>query len=319
MSLALSKVPVLRGRAADGFAGAGSDTLKISTEPDTSQQQMTVAFNTVALQGEINHQLMSKMVHVTLNKPYKNDPQATIVLTYGFDEATPVGPDTYRDDGVGSNPVPVSERLMSQGMGVAPRWVKGKPKHWHLRFEKGPLGKCSCGDDPETEVGPEAVMPGPVARHWFGDWDVPAYEMRAASMGVTLDSWLTRPWHRDRVASENWGGYEMDFPPGVPVYDQRGAINYKALRKYGPPEVPHVTITRLDTMMRRLPNTAANVWDIFQWDKACESGARMHFFSNKLDTPGTMVVTQDEIQKMIAMGVQAALAAERAATKGKTA
>lgn len=284
----------------------------ISMESGTSQQQMTLANDTVVKQANISHTLMSKYVTVTLDKPYKGDPQATVILTYGREEATPLGADTYRDEGIGSEPIQASDRLFSQGAGAAPRWTAGKWVHYHLRYEEGPLGKCICGQDPETIVGPNCVMPGPVARHWFGDWDVVAYELRAASQGLTLDNWLTRPWHRDRVASENWGGYEMDFPPGVPVYDQRGAINYKALRKYGPPDVPHVTITRLDTMMRKLPNTAASVWDIFQWDKACETGARMHFFENKLEAPGSMVVTQDEIQRMIAMGVQAALAAERA-------
>lgn len=313
---------VLRGRPDDDYAGAGTadGTMQITVEQGTTQQQMGVAFDTVAKQGELGFKLMSKMVHVTLDKPYKGDPQATVVLTYGREDATPVGADTYQDSG-GDAPVQTSERLFSQGAGATPRWKPGPWVHYHLRFEAGPLGKCSCGQDPETIVGPECVMPGPVARHWFGDWDVVAYELRAASQGVTLDSWLTRPWHRDRVASENWGNYEKDFPAGVQqIYDRNGAINVRALRNFAPPPIPHVTITRLDTMMRRLPNTSASIWDIFKWDDMCEKGPRMHFFdANIQPAAGTMQVTPDQLQQMIAQAVAAHSAAADVAKKGKSA
>ena len=245
---------VLRGRPDDDFAAAGTadGALAITVEQGTTNQQMTAANDTVVRQANLGHQLMSKYVSVTLSKPYKGDPQATVVLTYGREDATPVGPDTYSDMGDGTNPVPASERLFSQGAGAAPRWKPGNWIHYHLRFAKGPLGKCACGQDPETEIGPECVMPGPVARHYFGDWDVVSYEVRAAATGVTLDSWLTRPWHRDRVATEHWGGYEMDFPASLQqIYDRNGALNVRALRRYGVPEIPDVTVTRLDTMMRR--------------------------------------------------------------------
>jgi hypothetical protein len=312
---------VLRGRADDDYASAGTadEAFKITVETGTTQQQMTVANDTVVKQANLGHKLMSKYVTVTLEKPYQGDPQATVILTYGREDATPVGQDTYRDDG-GEAPVPASERLFSQGAGAAPRWVPGKWIHYHLRFEKGPLGKCVCGQPEDTEVGPECVMPGPVARHWFGDWDVVAYELKAASQGLTLESWLTRPWHRDRVATENWGGYEMDFPAGVQqIYDRFGAINVRALRKFAPPEIPDVTVTRLDTMMRRLPNTAARIWDIFKWDEVCEKGARMHFFNAKIQP-----ASGPNIEQIVANAVAAALAAERAKAderprKGKSA
>jgi hypothetical protein len=262
---------------------------------------------------------MSKMVMVRLNAPWKGDPQATIALVWGREDATPVGPDTYRDEG-GDPPVPASpERMLTLGLGAAPRWKPGAWQHYHLRFEAGPLGQCSCGQDPETQVGPESVMPGPVARHWFGDWDVVQYELKAAAMGVSLDNWLTRPWHRDRVATENWGGYEKDFPAGIQqIYDRNGAINVRALRNFAPPPIPDVTITRLDTMMRRLPNTAARVWDIFKWDEMCEKGPRMHFFTSSLQ-PASMQVTPEQLQQMIAQAVAAHAAAADAAKKGKTA
>lgn len=315
MALALSKTPVRRGRADDNYAEAGTDTIRVTVEPAPTGSDMAIAGESIATQMGLTQRLMSKYVTVTLDKPYMDDPQKTVILTYGFGEATPIGPDSYRDEGAGSNPIPVSDRLFTQGQGAAPRWEAGKPQHWHLRYEEGPLGACSCGMDPETPVTREAVMPGPVARHWFGDWDVVAYELKTQP-GQRLEDWLKRTWHRDRVAAENWGGYEMDFPVGVPVYDQRGAINVRALRRYAPPPVPHVTIHRLDTMMRKLPNTAATVWDIFKWQDACEKTPRMHFFDNKQEN------ASEELQKMIAQAVAAALAAERAAVsqaKGKSA
>jgi hypothetical protein len=311
MALALSKKPVHRGREADGYENAGSEEARIMVDPAPTQRDMAIAGESIATQMGLTMQLMSKYVTVKLEKPYKGDPQATVVLTYGREEATPVGQDSYRDEGGTSAPIPASDRLFTQGAGQAPRWVPGKWVHYHLRYEAGPLGKCTCGADPEMEVGPECVMPGPVARHWFGDWDVVAYELKTQP-GQMLESWLTRTWHRDRVAAENWGGYEMDFPKGVSaVYDNRGAINYKALKKFAPPEIPHVAITRMDTMMRKLPNTEARPWDIFKWQDACEKGPRMRFFENAQES------ASDDLQKMIAQAVAAALAAERAAVQQK--
>lgn len=319
MALALSKTPVRRGRADDGFSEAGSDTLKIVMEPAPSSRDMVLTTETIVGQGRMDARLMSKQVFVTLDAPYKGDPKATVVLTYGREEATAVGADRYQDDGAGSQPVPASERLFTQGAEfAAPLWEPGKWIHYHLRFEEGPLGKCSCGQDPETIVGREAVMPGPVARHYFGDWDVVSYELRARP-GQQMPDWLTRSFHRDRVASECWGGYEMDFPVGVPVYDQRGAVNVRALRKFAPPAIPRVTISRLDTMMRRLPNTEANIWEIFDWQGVCEKGPRMNFFANKLEDTGLKMVSEDDFERRVAQAVAAAMAARDAAPKGKNA
>lgn len=326
MALAARKsgARVLRGREDDGYAGAGivdatgNVELAIITEPAPSQRDMALSNETVVGQMTLANRLMSKTVHVSLDAPYMDDPQKTVVLLWGYGEATPSGQDRYQDDGAGTNPVPASERLFSQDPAfAAPRWIPGKPIHFHLRWEEGPLGKCACGQDPDTIVTREALMPGPVARHWFGDWDVVSYELRVVP-GQMLPDWLTRTWHRDRVAAENWGGWEMDFPPGVPVYDSKGAVNVRALRKFGPPKVPQVTITRLDSMMRKMPQTEARIWEIFKWQDACEKGPRMHFFENHLET-GKLTVTADELQKMIAQGVAAALAAEREAKKGKSA
>ena len=165
-------------------------------------------------------------------------------------------------------------------------------------------------------------MPAPVARHWFGDWDVVSYEIKAASQGITLDSWLTRPWHRDRVANENWGGYEKDFPAGIQqIYDRNGALNTRALRNFAPPPVPDVTVTRLDTMMRRLPNTAARIWDIFKWDEMCEKGQRMHFFLGNPQHANANVlqVTPEQLQRMIEQAVVAHVASAKGPQKGQSA
>ncbi len=276
---------------------------------------MGIMAESIRNQQMLQAKLMDTRVMVRLEEPYLGDPHKTVVLVYGREDATPIGPDSYRDQGDGSAPVLASDRLPSQGLGAAPRWEPGNWLHWHLRFKEGPLGKCSCGQDPDTIVGPEAVMPSPVAKHWFGDWDVVSYELQTRP-GQSVEDWLKRSWHRDRVALENWGGYEMDFPPGVPIYDNRGAINFRAMRRFGPPAIPHVVITRLDSMMRRLPNTDARPWEIFDWIGVCEKGPRMYFagHSGPVQTD-VMAVTEAQFNERVAQAVAAALAAERASHK----
>jgi hypothetical protein len=159
-------------------------------------------------------------------------------------------------------------------------------------------------------------MPAPVAREYFGDWQVPEYELRIRE-GQMVEDWLKRSWHRDRVAKSHWGGYEWDFPPGVPIYDSKGAVNYRAMRPFGPPKVPHVTIARLDSMKRRLPNSEARPWEIFDWAAMCEKGPRIGFSGATAQKADVLTVTKDDLNQLIAQGVAAALAAERAHTKGK--
>jgi hypothetical protein len=255
----------------------------------------------------LQQRLMTKEVVVTLDEPYLGDPEATIALVFGRDEAQPIGSDYYRDEGAGSPPVLASDRLLTQSLEyAAPRWEPGNWIHYHLRFNPGPLGKCSCNMDPETFVEPTSIMPAPVARLWFGDWDVVSYELRARP-GQQLDDWLKRTWHRDRVANEMWGGYEWDFPPGVPV-------NYRAMRRFGPPAVPHVTIHRLDTAKRRIPNSAAKPWDIFDWIGVCEKGPRVYHKGAPTHdaTPGMLTLTEADLSARIAAGIAAALSAHNA-------
>jgi hypothetical protein len=309
MALTLKKDHVKRGRAEDNFAEAAA-----STEPAPSGRDMAVMSESIRTQLMLQQKLMTKQVYVALEEPYLGDPQRTVVLVYGREEATPVGDDRYQDDGAGSPPTVATERLFTQGAEfAAPRWEPGKWVHYHLRWEEGPLGKCECGQDPETIVGRACIMPAPVARHWFGDWDVVSYELRTRP-GQMVEDWLKRSWHRDRVANECWGGYEWDFPPGVPVFDAKGAVNYRAMRRFGPPAVPHVVIHRLDSMMRKLPNTEARPWEIFDWVGACDKGPRVYFTGQSAPAkPGVMQVTEAEFKEQIALAVAAALAAERAA------
>lgn len=258
----------------------------------------------------LQQRLMTKEVVVTLDEPYLGDPERTIVLVYGREEAAPIGADSYRDEGQGTPPVLASDRLATQSLEyAAPRWEPGNWIHYHLRYTPGPLGKCSCNMDPETLVEPTSIMPAPVARLWFGDWDVVSYELRARP-GQQLDDWLKRQWHRDRVANEMWGGYEWDFPPGVPVFDAKGGVNYRAMRRFGPPPVPHVTIHRLDSAKRKIPNSAAKPWDIFDWIGVCDKGPRVYHKGAPVhDTaPGMLTLTEADLNARIAAGIAAALA-----------
>ncbi len=309
MALTLKKDAVKRGRVEDGFAEASA-----SMEPAPTGRDMAIMAESIRTQLMLQSKLLSKLVSVELEQPYLDDPKRTVVLVYGREDATPIGQDRYQDDGAGSPPVVATERLFTQGAEYAtPRWEPGKWIHYHLRWEEGPLGKCDCGTDPEMIVGRSAIMPAPVARHWFGDWDVVSYELRTRP-GQMVEDWLKRSWHRERVANEMLGGYEWDFPPGVPVFDAKGAVNYRAMRRFGPPAVPHVVIHRLDTMMRKaLDVAAARPWDIFDWPAICDAGPRVYFSGGAPQKSGLMSVTEDEFNQRVAQAVAAALAAERAA------
>ncbi len=302
---------IREGAVKRGTAEANWTDGDISSEPAGPD-----ASESIRSQMLLSQKLMSKNVLVTLEQPWPNaENEQTVTLAYGREDATPIGPDTYRDEGFGTQPVMTSERLFTQGMGAAPRWDPGMWIHYHLRFTKGPLGKCRCGQDPETLIEAQAIMPAPVAREYFGDWEVPGYELRVRE-GQMVEDWLQRSWHRDRVAKSHWGGYEWDFPPGVPIYDSKGAVNYRAMRVFGPPKVPHVAICRLDTMMRRIPNTEARPWEIFEWGKMVEKGPRIGFSGATAKEAGLLTVTEDEFNRRVAQAVAAALAAQ-GTPKGK--
>lgn len=296
MAIKLKEGAVKRGTAAAGYADAD-----IPFEPAGPDAQ-----ESIVAQFTLHNKLLSKTVVVTLEKPYLGDPNKTVVLVYGRDEATPVGPDRYREPG-GTPPVLASDRLESQDQAFqTPRWEPGKWKHYHLRFKEGVLGQCDCGMPEDTPVGPSCFMPAPVAKLWFGDYDVPLYEMRVRE-GQVVDQIWTRTWHRERVANEMWGGYEWDFPVGSP------GVNRLELRRFVAPPVPHVVIQRVDSMMRRLPNTDVRPWDLFRWQDQLHKGERQYHNGNRPGGKALLTVTEDEFNSRIAAAVAAALAAQAAA------
>lgn len=286
MAIALKEGAVLRSSLSSEPAG-----------PDAS--------DSIVAQFTLHNALLQKTVVVTLEKPYLDDPNKTVVLVYGREEATPRGEDRYREPG-GTPPVLATDRLESQGQEfAAPRWEPGKWKHYHLRWTEGPLGKCDCGMPEDTPVGRSCFMPSPVAKLWFGDYEVPIYEMRKRE-GQVVDQIYTRTWHRERTANEMWGGYEYDFPVGSP------GVNRSELRRFVAPAVPHVVIQRVDSMMRRIPNSDVRPWDLFRWQDQLFKGDRQYHNGNRPGGSAVVTVTEADFNARVASAVAAALAAERA-------
>jgi hypothetical protein len=259
-------------------------------------------------QNEQLSDMMSKTVLVTLDEAYLGDPEKTVVLTWGRDRATATGPQgnmskeyvTFTGSGILSND---GEAFMQ------PRWVPGKWRHYHLRMNEGPLGKCSCGMDPDTKVGPTCYMPQPVAIAWFGDWNVLQYEL-SHNEGQTTHEHLTRKYHADRVATDMWGGYVHDLPIGLPAHDARGALNYRAFQKFECPPIPHVSIVRMDSMHRRLPNTMVKPWEIFKWEDQLSTLERSYLSEAKPRDAAAnfMQVTEGQFADAVAKAVEAQMA-----------
>ncbi len=239
---------------------------------------------------------MSKVACVTLERPYLDDPAQTVVLTWGYGDAIPLksGGDFIVPD---TSLLPDQDRAFAQA-----RWEAGKPIHYHLRFTEGPLGRCDCGGDPETTVGPVCYMPVPVAKAYFGDWDVVAYGLRQRP-GMVLDEIYTMTYHRDRVAEQMWGGYGWDFPAGSP------GVRANELRRFDLPKIPHVTVQRVDSMNRLMPNTKVRPWDIFKWESLLHKGERAYHGGTAPRTdPSLITVSEAQFEAMIEKAVNAKLA-----------
>ena len=248
--------------------------------------------------------LMEKVVAVTLEEPYMGDPERTIALTWGRGEARPVSSGGVQDYTVASDRLPGQDPSY-----IPPRWEAGKWKHYHLRFQEGPLGKCSCDMPRDTMIGPVCYMPAPVAKVWFGDWDVVSYELQQRP-GQVPEPEYTRTWHRERVAWEMWGGYGMDFPAGS------AGVKRGELRRFDPPSVPHVSIVRIDSRNQRLPNTEVRPWEIFQWQDQCAKVARAYHAGRPNEQAAVMQVTEAQLQAFIENAVNAKLASMHMKGKG---
>jgi hypothetical protein len=237
-------------------------------------------------QNRLERDLMSKMVLITLEKPYEFE-RGRVTLVWDRDDATPVG-----NAGNEQYAVSATSKLPFQDPNfVQPRWRPGNWRHYHLQFEEGPLGNCRCGQPADTVVGPTEYVPMPIAKAYFGDWDVVNYA-QFQHEGRTLDQEFTLGWHRDRVANEMWGGYGWDFPAGVP------GVRRGELRKFDPPRVPRVSIVRIDSRGQRMPNSTVRPWEIFKWEEQLQTGPRQYHNGNN-PARALLAVGQDDFEAMV--------------------
>lgn len=266
---------------------------ELSVDPPSAD-----ASESVIAMARLDQRLMAKVVCVTLEQPYLDDAAKTVILTWGYGDATPATRGGHEDF-----VLPNTSLLAEQDPNfIQPRWDAGKPIHYHLRWTEGPLGHCACGQDPETIVGTTSYMPAPVAKSYWGDWDVAAYALRQRP-GMVLDQVYTLAYHRDRVADQ-WGGYTWDFPAGSP------GVRRSELRRFEAPNVPHVSIQRVDSMSRLMPNTKVRPWEIFQWERQLHNGPRAYHAGNAPQAASDVIsVTESQFEAMIEKAVNAKLAA----------
>jgi hypothetical protein len=161
-----------------------------------------------------------------------------VKLRFGFEPARLVGGGYWSAD-----TVPTSERAWEDGRGRPPRFERGKPIDYVMRWS-----------DPEYR---SVVVPMHVAMHWFGDWTITPgmqqnYEYPERNYAV----------ERNRVASI-WGGYVMERR------DRNVEGHWRSLRRIAPPLVPKVAIIALDASQRAAAGEPYNPWTHFAWENQC--------------------------------------------------
>ena len=105
----------------------------------------------------------------------------------------------------------------------------GRPVHYHMSLPDQTV-RCPrilrC-DDAELQIEATTVMPVPVAKMYFGNWDV--FE-RVYDPTEQVDTRMTAPFETKRVAHV-WGGWEHRRRRGPDD-------SYKTLTKIAPPAYP---------------------------------------------------------------------------------
>jgi hypothetical protein len=235
---------------------------------------------------------MTKYVRVTLLEPY--GPDGILTVAFGYSE-----PQVYEN--------PKSQD--SDGgwdIKAPPRIVPGRPIHYHASVPDQ-VTKCPCiqrCDYDDLMIESVVNMPMPVAKIWFGNWDVfdTVYDPRNP-----VETRMTAPFEAKRVA-HMWGGWK--------TRRRRGADDsYKTLTRVAPPAVPKVSIERLDTQFRRIPNSTFEPWKRFDFME--------NVFPDEADAqeaprPSIVPVTVDQMNALVQAAVAEALKSKKAGSPSQT-
>lgn len=217
----------------------------------------------------------ARFARVTLLETFKDlegNELAQVVLRYGYEPARMVSGSYY-----GSETVPISERTWEDGQGRPPKFTRGKPIEWAMRW-----------DDPEYRA---VIVPDYVAHHYFGDWTIPVSQLQNYN-----EPERTYTAEKRRIATV-WGGFLME------QRDRNIGNHWRSLRKIGPPRVPRVKIEPLDATQRAIPGQSYDPWAHFMWEKECSSIPRPML---EAVADGNFV-TQAQLEQIVAAKVAEAL------------
>lgn len=206
------------------------------------------------------------LVRVTLERQFFAEADRVLSLPYGHEDAI-IPAEMDQGDYIND----LTQR--------APKVIPGKPITYELGWS-----------DEESRT---VAMPEAVAKHYFGNWDIPEHGLQ----GTRSNYEMTRGYEKTRLALL-WGGYKtlsrreagLDAVPN----------GYRNLPKIAPPNIPHVVVHRLDSALRLVPNFAWRPWDVFDWNAdvvpLTTEGIRDA-------TPGLITVSEADLSRMIAEAV----------------
>lgn len=187
----------------------------------------------------------SKMARVTLLEPYPHN-NGIVTMRYGASEAQVMG-----EGGDDPDVIDLTRRPR--------RIIPGTPNHYHLSWEEMEM-RCECEREPFT-INKTIVMPLVAAEVWFGHWQ---RFTKILAAGEVPDPESSSAWQKKKVAQQ-WGGYTHRRTQTGENY--RGL--YAKLERISPPPVPNVEIVRLDSQMKKIPNSAFRPLEIYKFDADC--------------------------------------------------
>lgn len=228
---------------------------------------------------------MQKWVRVTLLAPYEHA-DGVVTMRHGSTPATILGqPNPDGDDEV----IDMTQRPR--------RVIPGKPIHYHLSFDGVKGMKCVCQDEP-FDIDKTIIMPLPAAMIYFGSW---LKFNKVWGPGEQPDTYDTVQ-HQKKVVAACWGGYKKR-PRSIANYVPN---DWRSLESIGIPAIPNVEIVRLDTQLRKIPNSQFNPWETYEFEKDIVADRWSEDPNNKL-----FQVTEAGFAAAVADAVAKALAAER--------
>lgn len=228
---------------------------------------------------------VQKMVRVTLLEPYTGNSDGIVTMRYGSTEARVMGqgPDDAEIIDLTQKPRKI---------------IPGRPIHYHLSFEEQKdircMGPHGCQDEP-FDINKTIIMPLPAAMIYFGQWTKFDKVYAAGEQPDTYDTLQ----HQKKLVAAQWGGFKKRH---------RSMANYvandwRSLESVGIPNIPNVRLERLDTQLRKIPNSAFEPWKVYEFHKDVVPDRWSENPNDKI-----IAVTASQMQEMIAQAVAEQLA-----------